>query len=120
MSKQTYNIKITGIGTAEQLLNALRKIAKNIKDFEGTDDELTVLDGAKWEDEILMTELNAEELPIEPEVKLTSTNGKWYFMVSESTKNKLVDMDLIHYDGTQWLYFDESSDLVSDAIKKIK
>lgn len=61
-----------------------------------------------------------EEEVLEPTVKLTSVSGKNYFEVPESNKNTLVDMELVHYDGVKWLYFDEEWELVSEAIKNMK
>jgi hypothetical protein len=61
-----------------------------------------------------------EEEVLEPTVKLTSVSGKNYFEVPESNKNTLVDMDLVHYDGVKWVYFDEEWESVAEAIKNMK
>jgi hypothetical protein len=57
--EQTFEIKITGSGTPEQLVNALQELAKDIalvNSLRGA----VALDGAEWEDTILVTEINAE------------------------------------------------------------
>jgi len=48
-----YYIKITGEGTKEEIVNALQRLSNDIR--ISSDDEL---DGAKWEHEILFTEIN--------------------------------------------------------------
>lgn len=50
-----YEIKITGSGTKEQLEHSLRELARSIQDAKGDAE----LDGAEWEDAILMTEIKA-------------------------------------------------------------
>lgn len=57
--EQTFEIKITGSGTAEQLVNALRDVARSIASVN-TEHGTAMLDGSKWEDAILVTEINAE------------------------------------------------------------
>lgn len=70
--------------------------------------------------EVNEPEEEEEEEVLEPTVKLTSVSGKNCFEVPESNKNTLVDMNLVHYDGVKWLYFDEEWELVSEAIKNMK
>lgn len=48
-----YGIKITGSGTPQQLADALRTVADSIESSTPY-----MLDGAEWEDPILMTEIN--------------------------------------------------------------
>jgi len=50
---KTFEIKISGSGTKNQIELALRQIARNIQDEE--EDSLS---GAEWEDPFLITEIN--------------------------------------------------------------
>ncbi len=50
-----YNIKITGSGTRDEIISALQEIIKGMKD-----ETVGVLDGAVWEDETLLTEIDAK------------------------------------------------------------
>lgn len=55
---QTFEIKITGSGTPEQLVEALREVARNI--LINAEHGVGMLDGSEWEDSVLVTEINAE------------------------------------------------------------
>lgn len=56
-----YKIKITGEGTPQEIVKALRLIANAIEDRATRTDldapEIEHLDGAEWEDSTLMTEI---------------------------------------------------------------
>ncbi len=56
-----YSIKITGEGTAQDVVSALRKVANAIESKDIRDNldspEVEDLDGAEWEDNTLMTEI---------------------------------------------------------------
>lgn len=55
----TYKIKITGEGTAEEIKEALQSIIGGIEEAqEGEHPESAILDGAEWENETTMTEIN--------------------------------------------------------------
>jgi hypothetical protein len=60
--KRTFEIKITGSGTPKQLVDQLRNVAKRIESLAEFDEKhgAAMLDGAEWEDAILVTEINAE------------------------------------------------------------
>lgn len=60
-----------------------------------------------------------EEEKSEPEIKLRSVEGGKCFHVPESYTEKLSTLNLIHYDGTEWRYFDEEWELLSAEIKKM-
>ena len=54
-----YSIKITGEGTAEEIKEALQSIIGGIEEAqEGEHPESAILDGAEWENETTMTEIN--------------------------------------------------------------
>jgi hypothetical protein len=55
-----YHIKITGSGTAEELLKALRDVVANIEEAKRGEHETAMLDGATWEDATLCTEILVE------------------------------------------------------------
>lgn len=61
--KSNYQIKITGEGTANEIVNALRLVANAIESngIRKTLDspEIEDLDGAQWEDCTLLTEICA-------------------------------------------------------------
>jgi hypothetical protein len=50
-----FNIKITGSGTKEEILKSLLDLVKGIQESD-----TPILDGAEWEDKILITEINAK------------------------------------------------------------
>ena len=51
-------IKITGSGTAEEVVDALRRIATNIA-INAVEHGVHMLDGSVWEDATLLTEIKA-------------------------------------------------------------
>lgn len=51
-----YNIKITGSGTRDEIVEALKNVLTSIDESN-----VAVLDGAEWEDSILITEINVVE-----------------------------------------------------------
>lgn len=53
-----YKIKITGSGTADEIINALKGVIESIEEAKTEGD--AILDGAEWEDATLMTEISAE------------------------------------------------------------
>lgn len=53
-----YNIKITGSGTADEIINALKGVIESIEEAKPEGD--AILDGAEWKDATLMTEISAE------------------------------------------------------------
>ena len=54
-----YSIKITGEGTAEEIKEALQSIIGGIEEAqEGEHPESAILDGAEWENETTITEIN--------------------------------------------------------------
>jgi len=57
--EHTFEIKITGSGTPEQLVEALGEVARSIASV-GAEHGTAILDGAEWEDAILVTEINAK------------------------------------------------------------
>ena len=63
--------------------------------------------------------MQEEEETKEPTVKLTSVSYKNCFHVPESNVSELADNNLIHYDGTEWRYFDEEWELLSKAIQNL-
>lgn len=54
----TYNIKISGEGTAQEVAEALRNIADAITAAAEGEHEVAELDGAEWEGSVLMTEIS--------------------------------------------------------------
>jgi len=54
---EKYNITITGEGTAEEIAQALRDVADGIMEAKRGEHEVAVLDGAEWEDSVLMTRI---------------------------------------------------------------
>lgn len=54
-----FEIKITGSGTAQEIIDALRGVADSIMEQTRSEHETAVLDGARWEDPTLMTEIDA-------------------------------------------------------------
>lgn len=55
-----YKIKITGSGTAKELIESLQGIIDGISEASRGEHETASLDGAEWEDKTLMTEISAE------------------------------------------------------------
>jgi len=56
---ESYNIKITGKGTSEEIIKSLKSIIGGIEEAqEGEHPESAILDGAEWEDNTLATEIN--------------------------------------------------------------
>lgn len=54
----TYNITIKGNGTPQEIKKSLQSIIDGIQEAEdGEHSTCAILDGAEWEDEILMTEI---------------------------------------------------------------
>jgi len=59
MTKLTYNIKITGNGTAQEIIKALHDVIGGIEEaIESEHPESAILDGAEWESETLITKIN--------------------------------------------------------------
>jgi hypothetical protein len=59
MKNQTFEIKISGSGTASHLESALAQVLRDLRDTIRNDREET-LDGAVWEDSVLITEIKSE------------------------------------------------------------
>ncbi len=59
MTKQEFEIKITGSGTPLEIASALEEISKSIKESADSEHGNAVLDGAEWETSILMTEIKS-------------------------------------------------------------
>lgn len=55
-----YSIKITGSGTTDEIINALKNVIENIEEVSKSASEIIALDGAEWEDGTLMTEIESE------------------------------------------------------------
>lgn len=55
----TFEIKITGSGTIQQLKKALKEVIRSLEDAE--DQNYWQLDKAEWEDETLLTKVTREE-----------------------------------------------------------
>ena len=55
-----FEIKITGNGTPAEIIKSLLGIIGGIQEAIDSNQETAILDGAEWEDETLMTEINAE------------------------------------------------------------
>jgi len=55
-----YTIKITGSGTPDEIINALKGVIESIEEAKGGIGEISALDGAEWEDKTLMTEISVE------------------------------------------------------------
>lgn len=55
-----YNIKITGCGTRLEIANALRLVVNSLDVTGDPITDIADIDGAEWEDGILMTEISAE------------------------------------------------------------
>lgn len=56
-----YQIKITGSGTADEIISALKGLIKTIERAKKSGHENDMLDGAEWEGSTLMTEISAED-----------------------------------------------------------
>jgi hypothetical protein len=54
--KAMIEIKITGSGTADEIVEALRRVAKNIA-LNAAEHGVNMLDGSVWEDSTLLTEI---------------------------------------------------------------
>jgi hypothetical protein len=50
---ETYEIKITGSGTKEQIIKALKAVVQDIKDADQ-------IDKVRWEDKTLFTQIDEE------------------------------------------------------------
>lgn len=55
-----FKIEIKGSGKAVDIAKSLREIANGIDEAINSGKEDAILDGAEWEDETLMSEINAE------------------------------------------------------------
>ena len=54
--KAMIEIKITGSGTADEIVEALRRVAKNIA-LNAAEHGVNMMDGSVWEDSTLLTEI---------------------------------------------------------------
>lgn len=57
--KNTFEIKISGSGTPDEIIKALQDIVDGIVEAKHSDNVDAALDGATWEDEILITEISS-------------------------------------------------------------
>jgi hypothetical protein len=55
-SSKMLEIKITGEGTADEIVGALRRVAKNIA-LNAAEHGVNMMDGSVWEDSTLLTEI---------------------------------------------------------------
>jgi len=56
--KLTINIKISGSGTPNEVIKSLEGLIESIKETNKGKDKIAIFDGAEWEDETLITEIN--------------------------------------------------------------
>lgn len=57
--KNTFQIKISGSGTPNEIIKSLQDIIDGIVEAKHSDNVDAALDGAVWEDGILITEISA-------------------------------------------------------------
>ena len=56
--KKQFNIKITGSGTPEEIIASLKLVIDSVDAARHKKNPAKFLDGAKWENKTLMTEVN--------------------------------------------------------------
>lgn len=52
------------------------------------------------------------------QITIKAVEGENLIHITDRQKDKLVDVDLIHYNGTQWLFFDEDKDKILEFISE--
>lgn len=57
--KNTFNIKISGSGTPNEIIKSLQDIIDGIVEAKHSDNVDAALDGAEWEDATLVTEISS-------------------------------------------------------------